>query len=66
MLNAESLTRISAITLIIATILMLGYHLSNFQSKQEAKTSENYTVIDRPHNTGQEVVILVPMESPTH
>jgi hypothetical protein len=38
----------------------LGYHVAHFMSKQQAKNSEPYTVIDRPNVPGLEVVMLVP------
>jgi hypothetical protein len=60
MLNGDSLTSIFAITLMILTVLMLGYHVAHFMSKQQAKSSESYTVIDRPNVPGLEVVVLVP------
>ena len=60
MLNGDSLTSIFAITLMILTVLMLGYHVAHFMSKQQAKNSEPYTVIDRPTVPGLEVVVLVP------
>ena len=64
MSNEESITSLFAITLMILTVLMLGYHVTHFLSKQQAKNSENHTVIDRPHLTGPDVVVLGPSMKP--
>jgi len=62
MLNGDSLTSIFAVTLMIMTVLMLGYHLAHFMSKHEFKSSESYTVIDRLAETGPEVIVLAPAQ----
>ncbi|HEU5406278.1 MAG TPA: hypothetical protein VFU48_00820 [Nitrospira sp.] len=62
MLNGDSLTSIFAVTLMIMTVLMLGYHLAHFMSKHEFKSSESYTVIDRLNETGPEVIVLAPAQ----
>lgn len=62
MLNGDSLTRIFAVTLIIMTVLMLGYHVAYFMSKHEFKSSESYTVIDRLTETGPEVIVRAPAQ----
>jgi hypothetical protein len=62
MLNGDSLTSIFAVTLMIMTVLMLGYHLAHFMSKHEFKSSESYTVIDRLTETGPEVIVLAPAQ----
>jgi hypothetical protein len=64
MLNEEFITSIFAITLMIMTVLMLGYHVTHFISKQQAKNSENHTVIDRLNLTGPDVVVLGPSMKP--
>lgn len=60
MLNEDSLTGIFAVTLMIVTVLMLGYHLAHFISKHEFKSAGSYTVIDRLTETGPEVIVLAP------
>lgn len=62
MLNGDSLTGIFAVTLMIMTILMLGYHLTHFMSKHEFKSSESYAVIDRLTETGPEVIVRAPAQ----
>ncbi len=62
MLIGDSLPSIFAVTLMIMTVLMLGYHLAHFMSKHEFKSSESYTVIDRLTETGPEVIVLAPAQ----
>ena len=62
MLNGDFFTSIFAVTLMIMTVLMLGYHLAHFMSKHEFKSSESYTVIDRLTETGPEVIVLAPAQ----
>ena len=38
MLNGDSFASIFAVTLMIMTVLMLGYHLAHFMSKHEFKS----------------------------
>lgn len=62
MLNGDSLTSIFAVTLMIMTVLLLGYHLAHFMSKHEFKSSESYTVIDRLTENGLEVIVRAPAQ----
>ncbi|MGC4095711.1 MAG: hypothetical protein QM706_01230 [Nitrospira sp.] len=64
MFNAESITRLSAMTLAVMTTLMLGYHVAHFLLKHGSQTSADSSVLERPH-TGPEVVVLAPMPAPT-
>ena len=65
MLNGDSLTSIFAVTLMIMTVLMLGYHLAHFMSKHEFKSSESYAVIDRlPKLVQKSLGELLPKSSP--
>ncbi len=57
MIKQDSFTSIIAITLMIITYLILGYHLTHFLSKKESRHSEIPTIILAQHVTPEGLLV---------